>query len=225
MNNIKKNIWMCWFQGKENIPNKLNKVCINKWESINKDCNFILLDNKNIFYYVPEFFDIVKNSPSRTNAAKSDLLRILLLSKFGGVWVDASVYPMLPLNHFYGKIVNESGFFTYRYIPRGGYGKKPYETVSWFICSKHPNNYLIDKLKDAFLLKFKSDNVWEYFTFHETLTDLFDKDINIRNIIDNMVQINQDIPHSAYKKKWESRVESYVYKRPNLPTNLLEQYA
>ncbi len=223
---MNKTIWMCWFQGEAdpNIP-KLNKKCIKRWRELNPDWDVKVLCSETIKKYVPEFDEIVKDSPQRTWQAKSDLVRVLLLSKYGGVWVDASVFPMIPLSDYYNKIVNETGFFTYRFLPRmtkmGNGLPCGKETVSWFLCVKSPNNYLIRRWKQAFVNRFKNFKNWPYFTFHETLCDLYDKDPKIKKIIDKMVQISEKIPHSAIAK-WNRRKESYLYKRPKLPTYKLE---
>lgn len=217
MNKNNKIIWMSWLQGlcDPHIP-KLNLDCINRWKDLNPDWKVNILSNKTIVDYVPEYFEIIKNSPKRLPQACSDLVRILLLSKYGGVWVDASVYPMKPLSDFYHDIVNESGFFSYRFIPRGSYdARKMCETVSWFLCTNQPNHYLIEAWKEQFIKRFKTYNEWPYFTFHETLTFLYDNDMKIKKTINEMVEINEQIPHSA-QHRWKDRIESYMYKRPVL---------
>jgi hypothetical protein len=207
---------MCWFQGENDssIPS-LNRECIKRWRELNPDWKVIVLSDKTIDQYVPEYFDIINNSPPRKMAACSDLLRILLLSKYGGVWCDTSVYPMLPLNKFYKKIINHTKFFTYRFIPRGGYNRrKKCETVSWFLCADEPRLYLIEKWKEAFVNNFKTMQRWPYFTFHETLTELYDSDPVIKQSLNDMIQISEKIPHSG--NPWGKRKESFLYKRPNI---------
>ena len=209
-----KLIWMCWFQGEEHLKG-LNELCVQRWKKINPDWQVNILSNDTIYQYVPEYFDIIKNSPPRRRPAKSDLLRILLLSKYGGVWVDVSVYPVLPLSEYYHDIVNQTGFFTYRFKPRSINKKGDRETVSWFICVDKANHILINLWKESFIDKFQTLDVWKYFTFHGTLTELYDSNSDVRDIINNMVQIDPMIPHSAVKK-WEYRKDSYMYKRPKI---------
>jgi hypothetical protein len=208
---------MCWFQGESDssLP-PLNRECIKRWRELNPDWKVNVLSQRTISNYIPEFFDIVKISPWRSFAAQSDLLRLLLLEKYGGVWVDASAYPMIPLSDFYDKIVNNTGFFTYRFFPRRVSFKVGHrETVSWFICVDKPNHYIIEKWKTKFITEFKNNKHWKYFTFHETLTDLYGEDRRVKYIIENMIQISADIPHSAIPN-WENRKDSYMYKRPKL---------
>lgn len=77
---------MCWFQGEDHpeFP-KLNRECINRWIKFNPNHDVNILNDVNIIDYVPEFYSIIAESPRRSHAAKSDLLRLLLLSIFGGV--------------------------------------------------------------------------------------------------------------------------------------------
>ena len=108
MNDI---IWMCWFQGEDDkfMP-ELNRMCFKKWKELNSDYHVNILTTDTISDFVPEYFEIIKNSPNRSFASKSDLLRILLLSKFGGTWVDGSVYPTMSLSEFCNEILNDTGF-------------------------------------------------------------------------------------------------------------------
>jgi len=78
---MNKTIWMCWFQGEEDksMP-KLNRLCIQRWKELNPDWRVIVLNNETIKDYAANYFGIIENR-KRSNAANSDLLRILLLSR------------------------------------------------------------------------------------------------------------------------------------------------
>lgn len=214
--NKNKTIWMCWFQG-EDAPNmpKLNRECIKRWKELSTDWKVNVMSAATIHNYVPEYYDIVENSPKRNLPAKSDLLRILLLSKYGGVWADATVYPMSLLDNFISDILNDAGFFAYRFIPRSMHKWGQREITSWFLCVDRANHPLINLWKKAFVDKFQNLEPWKYFAFHETLAELYDSNSEVKSTIDNMVQIDQSIPHSA-TMNWNNRKDSYMYKRPNI---------
>ena len=57
---------MCWFQGEKSptIP-ELNRECIERWKNLNKDWEVNIISFKNVKFYVPDFFDILGNSPYR----------------------------------------------------------------------------------------------------------------------------------------------------------------
>ena len=179
-----KLIWMCWFQGMDDIAMpELNRECFKRWEEFNPDYQVNILTNDNISDYVPEFVDIINSSPQRSHAAQSDLLRILLLSKYGGTWVDGSVYPMKPLSDFRDDIVNDVGFFAYRTF----YHPKQYcITSSWFLAVDDKEHYLINRWKDEFIKRFTKPGQWSsthgaitlnYFTFHHSLAFIYSSDV------------------------------------------------
>lgn len=210
---------MCWFQGVDDpsMP-KLNRRCLDRWSKINPEWCVNILTNETISNYVPEYFDILQRSPGRSYQAKSDLIRILLLSKYGGIWVDASVFPMQPLSEFYNEIVNSTGFFSYRFEQRyKSLENGDRELASWFMCVKKPKYYLIEKVKLEYTHHFETMNGWKYFTFHQTIADLYDTDTEVQNIINNMVQLKPWPAFTASKREVQPPVEpSYMYKRPRL---------
>jgi len=218
--NKNKTIWMCWFQGEDHpgMP-ELNRNCIKRWRELNPDWKVNLITDKNIHDYAPEYIDIVEkyeHKYPRSYTNKSELLRVLLLDKFGGTWVDASVYPMVPFNSFYNEVMNDTGFFTYRFFPRSkskDIGNR--ETVSWFVSVDRVNHPVMVKLRDGVVNRYLSNHPYKYFTFHDVLSDLYDRDEEVKHVINNMTQIDQKIPHSA-AKSWSNRLPSYLYKRPAL---------
>lgn len=230
---MNKVIWMSWLQGLNdpNIP-LLNKVCFKRWKYLNYNWDVIVIDKDNIKHYVPEYFDIIdgSNAPIQKQA---NLLRLLLLKKYGGIWADASLYPEKCADEFIDKILNDTGFFSYRFIPRSlSVVDGNRETVNWFLVSGEPNHYLISKWLDKISTRYTHNFDWKkYFQMHEDLCELYDSDDKIKSIINNMVQVSEQIPHccvanySGIKefKFWNDRIESYVYKRPCIPNSLLEK--
>ena len=101
-----KIIWMCWFQGWNNNKNKplIQQLVYKSCKYHNKDdgWNIILLDNDNI----PKYINSTKwyHYQQRTKhgdmgfAGLSNIVRMELLSTFGGVWVDATVFCMKPVS-------------------------------------------------------------------------------------------------------------------------------
>ena len=120
---LPKIIWILWFQGYVDAPYCVKEV-IDSWSNHNPDWQIILLTEKNISDYV--------NLPIKNNAtlqAKSDILRLKLLSTYGGVWADATLLCMKPLATWIYKMVKPVGFWMYHGRDNG---KGP---CSWFIIS------------------------------------------------------------------------------------------
>ena len=199
------NVWILWFQGinSDDLP-LLNKECINAWESLNKNnLNFRInfLDEAKLYLLLPEIRKIFNNSiHERTLQAKSDLARLMLLNKYGGVWVDSSVFPVYPISYFYSKLLNKQEFFSYRFLPPIKDEKGVRVIPSWFLISSCPEHYVISawlkKLKNIFL----GNNIWEYFQIHYSFSDLYYSDKKFADFIDNMVQESEENPHSIITK-------------------------
>ncbi len=125
-----KIIWTLWLQGENEAP-FIVKHCIDSWRRENPDWQVIVLDEKSMYEYVtidlpPEK---LKTMPKEKQA---NLIRLLLLQKHGGVWADATLYCMQPLdNWIYDAIV--SGFFMFS-------NPTPDKLISnWMIVSKRNN--------------------------------------------------------------------------------------
>jgi len=88
---IPKNIWTYW--DSEELPDFVSK-CIDKWRRLHPDWSIVVLNPNNLKDYLPET-DIFKLKFADTIPRQSDFVRLHILSKFGGVWADASVIPTL----------------------------------------------------------------------------------------------------------------------------------
>ena len=97
-------IWVCWWQGLDEAP-ELVKTCV---ESIKKnagDHRVIVLTEDNYKHYVeiPEWVEEKKNKGIITRTHYSDLLRLSLLAKHGGMWLDSTLFCTAPVLDEYFK--------------------------------------------------------------------------------------------------------------------------
>ena len=85
-------IWQCWFQGYDNMP-AIIKVCTDSVKKFHKD-DVIFLDGDNLSEYVdlPDYILEKHQKGIIPYANFSDIIRLYLLYKYGGCWVDSSVY-------------------------------------------------------------------------------------------------------------------------------------
>jgi len=198
-----KILWMYWEQGIENILDyrhgEYNKMCFDGWKKLNPDWDIRILNKKTALKYVPE----LAKFNHLTIQLRSDLLRIKLLEKYGGVWADASTLPMKPLTGWIEECDKGTGIFFYRYFPktRSDINDPLFSYISsWFIVSKQPNNYLIKKLSHTFEERVKNKSKkYPYFYFHNTLTYLIHNDQRIKNDI-NRLTVSQSLSHSKGSK-------------------------
>ena len=85
---IPKIIWTYW--DNINIPKNI-QVCIDSWNKYNPDYEIIIL-NDNILKYYLDNFDLSYLKQKKYSSARiSDFIRLNVLSKYGGIWSDASI--------------------------------------------------------------------------------------------------------------------------------------
>lgn len=113
---IPKIIWMFWDSGFENAP-EVVQLSVRSWQEMNPDYEVILLSNDNLEQYLGfDFNAIFQISTARClPATKADLLRLHLLSKHGGIWVDATTFCLTPLSQWLASAIEHCGLFNFRH--------------------------------------------------------------------------------------------------------------
>ena len=85
-------VWVSWMQGYEKAPDIVKK-CIDSIKASTKHTVYIITsENLNKCADIPEYITEKYASGIITNAQFSDILRMSLLSKHGGIWIDATVF-------------------------------------------------------------------------------------------------------------------------------------
>lgn len=85
-------VWVCWMQGYDNAP-IIVKKCIDSIRiSTNHPVHIITKDNIYTFIHLPDYIMEKYNKQIITNAQFSDILRMCLLSQYGGLWIDATIF-------------------------------------------------------------------------------------------------------------------------------------
>ncbi len=99
---VSDNIWICWWQGKENAP-EIVKKCINSIEKNAGNHPVIILteDNYKEYVNIPEWIQekYKKGIISRTHY--SDILRVELLSTHGGIWLDSTFFCVSQISEYF----------------------------------------------------------------------------------------------------------------------------
>lgn len=150
-------IWICWFQGMENAP-LLVKKC---YESVKRNMpekEIHVITSENMFQYVdfPEWIIEKWKRGIITNTHVSDLLRMELLIRYGGLWLDATVFLTGRIPEYVFK--NEIFMYTH---------SNPDDiTISY-------NNWLIFAYKENHLLKIMRDVMYEFWKRENKIRDYF----------------------------------------------------
>jgi hypothetical protein len=149
---IPKIIWTYWSE--DTLPYFIHK-CIQTWYDKNTDYKIHILGERNLhMYFTTEEISVMNNWRFNDSPQKfSDIVRLGILSKHGGIWLDASIicYESFDWVH------KENSECIVYHIPE--FSKVPL-IESWFIaCTK--NNQFIKYWRDEFM------NVDRFFSISE----------------------------------------------------------
>lgn len=162
-------IWWCWLQGFDAAP-PIVKACYNSLVHsellVAEGYKVKVIDNKNWREYVelPGYI-VEKWEKGRLPAAMfSDLLRVELLIKYGGTWVDSTVLcsggSCFMVN---GSRFLDAELFLFQYTKQGSV---PVSISNWFI-SAWRNNEVLRVLREMLYSYWKDyDCVLDYYIFH-----------------------------------------------------------
>ncbi|WP_194090105.1 capsular polysaccharide synthesis protein [Vibrio hibernica] len=151
-NNIPKIIWIFWDSGFDNAPDVVHKS-VYSWKEMNPDYEVKLLSNDNLDKYLDFDFNCMfyLSSIHCLPAIKSDILRLYLLSKYGGVWADATTFCLQPLSFWLKEASSYCGLFTFRHKYNN---TRPIEV--WFIASSKASPIINNTLAKIVDYIFKS---------------------------------------------------------------------
>lgn len=90
---IPKTIWLYWDE--EKINSITVELCINLIKNLHPNYRIHLLNSTKIFDYLPDFPTELIKKPSNF---VSDMVRLMLLEKHGGIYLDATVLLSKPLD-------------------------------------------------------------------------------------------------------------------------------
>lgn len=165
---VPKIVWFSWLQGIDQAPD-LVKVCLASQRKHLPDYEFRVLDLSNYQEWVelPEYVIRKYKKGLIPAASYSDLLRLAVLLKYGGVWMDASVFCSgfgnEKLQERWDRIMR-SELTVFRYFRRGV--RTPVGLSNWFIAAV-PNQIIVSSIFDIILAYWKDyDCLVDYYIFH-----------------------------------------------------------
>lgn len=170
--NTSKRIWICWFQGIDNAPD-LVKKCYQSVIDNNSDKEIVLITSDNISEYVefPDFINAKWKKGQITHTHMTDLLRLELLIKYGGMWLDATVYCSTSnIPHYFF----ESDLFFFQCLKPGRDGHANYIS-SWLMTAKSNNRILMATRELCYDYWRQNDSLCDYFLLHDFLSIVLDQ--------------------------------------------------
>lgn len=162
-------IFCYWGQGLDAAP-AVARGCITRLRRLNEGVHF--LTDADLQAWV----DLPARPAAATaghRAAYSDILRLELLRRYGGIWVDATCYlgTQEPLREVVRPLVKD-GFFAFN---RG----KP-QMSNWFLAAK-PDSLLLNYTAEALIMWWeRNDHLAGYYLFHHLFEMLYWLDEDFR---------------------------------------------
>lgn len=154
---LPKKIWFLWLQGFDNMPYLVQK-CWTSWQYHNSDWEITFLDKENIYEYI-DIKSVLEDRTTRIYpVTQSEIIRINLLEKYGGVWVDATCFCQQPLDNWIYDYL-DSGFFAFnrpgkdRMLSSWFLAATPYNKLVKIYCKEVNNFWLTNKTIKAWIDK------------------------------------------------------------------------
>ncbi|MFW8592248.1 capsular polysaccharide synthesis protein [Glaciecola sp. 2405UD65-10] len=171
-------VWYFWWDGVENMPAICNKCLESVKENVGEK-NVNIIDKTNF----TEFVSLSPTIKSKFEAGSipiqqfSDILRVELLKKHGGLWLDATILLASDLtNEMFGKLYTVKHGQTSEFVSNG----------AWSV-------FCIGGRQNHPLFEFLSDSLNQYFEKYDSLIDYFLMDYLISLAYENIPCVKQDI--------------------------------
>jgi len=203
-------IWMFWEDGFENAP-PLVKLCLEQWRVRCPALNFQLLEQDAIETFLPDYKD-----RDITIQAKSDILRMRLLSTYGGIWADAATLPRVDVGLWIENL-NSEDFLAFSYensefllsswfiaAPKGSYilSKWAERTDEYWnsdrkleVGPRQPKRFKNRLLRQGNFLDIAHVNAHPYFWLHYLFDDLIQKDQIAAQIWGDTASPSSEVAH------------------------------
>lgn len=157
-------VWVCWFQGMENAPTIVKRCYASLQENLtDRDIVLITKDNYTEYVQFPDYIQRKATEGLIPSAHFSDLLRLELLTRYGGTWIDATVFCS-------GKNIPaymlDSDLFLFQTLKPGLDGH-PTCISNWFITARSNDPLLLLTLTLLYDYWKKYDKLVDYFVFHD----------------------------------------------------------
>ena len=178
-------IWTIWWQGEDQAP-PLVKSCL---DSIRRNANgakliVVTKDNYKDYLSLPDFIWEKYNSERISFALLSDIMRFRLLSLYGGIWLDSTI--------FVGHNIPEEIFSLPFWSQHTKYEKNAYVQKNLY------HFFTIGGLKGNLLCTFAYDFLIEYWKNHDTIIDYFLSDYTIYVAYRNFDAFRREIDSLPY---------------------------
>lgn len=191
-----RRIFIYWDTGFHNAP-EVVRACLVSWKLHHYDWELVILDDTNLHLYVD--MDGFQHLPKSHFA---DIVRLRLLEKYGGVWVDATTFCVRPLDHWLPRHACNGVFL----FEKPG-GDRPISI--WFIYSEN-EHYIIKEWRRVCEGYWKQNKTFQndYFIHHHLFGQLLQNDHHFQEIWESVPKLSAIGPHILQTYGLNARLSS-----------------
>lgn len=218
-------IWTVWLQGIKNAP-EIVQACYKSLMKLNEKYEIILITKDNLNEYVTLNPIIEKKWEAGiiSNTAISNIIRLELLCKYGGIWVDGTV--LCTTEEIPDYITNVPLFMysSWKWITGD---IRPVST--WFIAAK-PHHPILETTKKGLIYYWERKNKLDtYFIFHmffrmviSEYPELWHRVPRFSNIPPHMLQFELGNEYNDQRYKEINNMASFHKLTYKLPESIME---
>ena len=183
-----KIIWQYWHQGLEDAP-LIIKKCLDSVKKYHPDYDIrvVTFDTIKDYVQIPQkYYDLLEQK-NYSIAHFSDVLRLYLLSQYGGVWIDSTIY----LTGRIPEDILNADFFAFQKDPKTDNFED--KMTCFFITSKQ-NGMWVNLIKSAIESYWLNNNyLIHYFIFEHIVTMISNSNKELQTSWNNMPYYSADI--------------------------------
>ena len=193
--NKEPNIWVFWGQGEEAMP-QLVRACYKQLITYNSNVQLITNDNLHNYIHLPEIIKKKVLSGKISWANYSDIIRNSLLCKYGGLWIDATVWVRGAIP--FDKLNNVEFFSANGIIPTSTRSIRFWTSFkhnwsTWCLWSKNSGNPLYSFVSEMLIAFAKDEEVWPDYVIQDYLIYYASKHFPVVDTMMNEMK-HSDIP-------------------------------
>ena len=180
-------VWVCWWQGEEKMP-PLVKSCYASLQKYAAGHPITLITQKNFREYteLPDYILEKLEQGKITLTHLSDILRMNLLRRYGGLWLDATILLTAPLPDFNAPLFSIKRRPSGQNVSRGRWAA--------YLWQMSRGNLLAEFLDTIFLEYWgKENDLVAYFLIDYCIALAYENIPVIREMLDNIPRNNPQI--------------------------------
>ena len=187
-------VWCCWWQGEEKMP-EVVAMCHKRLKQVIPDnAELHMITEKNWRDYIDLPYHIIKKFEAKkiTVTTLSDIIRMSLLSSYGGLWIDATVF--VSCDSLPEEFISRDFFAQSMYDPVKHQKEACKGRWCGFLISGSQDNILFRFVRDAFFLWWKEhDDIIDYVLIDYLILVAYENLDSVREMVDALPSNNVDI--------------------------------